>query len=561
MALTCRPRSPADSALITARPSSDFFPVSNFALSSAARSCSLPLSATPNLLFTIDLRTTARAYLTAEGAILPPCPNHLNTFSSRWRCVQRGLMINNNNNVATGFASCGRAAWRLVAVLVLAMPLAVPGGDALHPPNANSTSASIGHWTSLPSHPDLPVFAYTLDQVTEAATAARIPSSRPSVRRSAEHVFQIGNDELVLVCSNYGSCNLRSDAGAPKVLSSFSPSRNQFGGAFGYLSSAGATATSYFTSPNPTPRLFAIGSVQTSAVFSPSSSAPPVHAIHTTAVLPGGDPAVAVEVQLTNSDASTAHSVRWTEVWGAYMAHLDFFARSPSCDLPHAPASLCDPQNFTSSHYHSAVSFASTTATLRQQRSFLPLTAAELDFVHSTYQPATPNRPLNVSALWDTAPPAVFLTGLCATAPGASDIFVPGSSAGAFFGAGGVGSPAQQLRLDPAPPEADAALLLALNATVPANSTVSIFFLYGYERGAYTVASLRAKYAAMLCPAEPHKMSSPQPLSAVAAEQWSPRLVNVSMPSQPWLGREMAWHSFYIQVGWTGLCAPRRQLQ
>ena len=80
-----------------------------------------------------------------------------------------------------------------------------------------------GHWTSRDS---LPAFVYTADQ--DAVPAAAVPPNAPygkpemkdpAARGDREHSFQIGNDRLVLVGSNYGTWRLRALSRARQLSS------------------------------------------------------------------------------------------------------------------------------------------------------------------------------------------------------------------------------------------------------------------------------------------------------------------------------------------------------
>jgi hypothetical protein len=59
-----------------------------------------------------------------------------------------------------------------------------------------------------------------------------------TARGAKEHSFQLGNDRVVLVGSNYGTFRLRQDEGGPKWLTDAdadAPDGHLHGGGFGYL--------------------------------------------------------------------------------------------------------------------------------------------------------------------------------------------------------------------------------------------------------------------------------------------------------------------------------------
>ena len=112
-----------------------------------------------------------------------------------------------------------------------------------------------GNWTA--DGLGLPVFEYTFDQVADRpahppSTAnpwtamhwSSLPLSGDSTARaSSEHVFQLGNDRIVVIPNNYGAIRVRQDEGSPKWLTDSyaaypaeAPAgATQFGGGFGYL--------------------------------------------------------------------------------------------------------------------------------------------------------------------------------------------------------------------------------------------------------------------------------------------------------------------------------------
>ena len=98
---------------------------------------------------------------------------------------------------------------------------------------------------------------YTFDQVADSAATAPFPSDADAPRWSAvpnasdviagadsaarghrEHSFQLGNDRVTVIGSNYGTYRVRADEGGPKWLNDADPDNSssvQHGGGFGFL--------------------------------------------------------------------------------------------------------------------------------------------------------------------------------------------------------------------------------------------------------------------------------------------------------------------------------------
>lgn len=156
-------------------------------------------------------------------------------------------------------------------------------------------------------------------------------SADSTARASSEHVFQMGNDRLVVIANNYGAVRVRQDEGSPKWLTDSQVAADagtgvagtQFGGGFGVLSSGGAPIlTTYFNGLNATAtkgsarREFGIGFAATAA------DAPGWKVRHLAAVPVGDDPVVVIEVTVENSGTKAA-SARWTECFSSFMVQMD----------------------------------------------------------------------------------------------------------------------------------------------------------------------------------------------------------------------------------------------
>ena len=91
-----------------------------------------------------------------------------------------------------------------------------PSGAA--PTDKSYGSGYFGKW--IEDEFGLPAFHYTCDQSTDPKAVTQM---NPGVLTSTEHIFQIGNDRLVALASNYGHLRVRQDEGAPKFLNDYAP--------------------------------------------------------------------------------------------------------------------------------------------------------------------------------------------------------------------------------------------------------------------------------------------------------------------------------------------------
>lgn len=244
-----------------------------------------------------------------------------------------------------------------------------------------------GRWAADAS--SLPVYIYSFDQIADSeahgpvvnrSSGERRWSGSPPVgnatsgclappcddgtsRGLREHSFQLGNDRLVVVGSNYGTYRVRQDEGGPKFLNdavgrgSGAAGVVQFGGGFGYLMDdrKAVAATTAYTGGR-SDRSFGIGYSKTEC----RHEAWQVE--HTVAVPPGDEPWVLVEVEVTNTGTAAGSAV-WAEVWGTAMVHqltaVGWGGWAKVGTNASAMPSLLDRRSFAASHYIS--SFANFT--------------------------------------------------------------------------------------------------------------------------------------------------------------------------------------------------------
>ena len=399
----------------------------------------------------------------------------------------------------------------------------------------------------------LPVYRYMFDQIADEAAnytpSAATPWSRVhwselplasdiTVKASNEHVFQIGNDRLVVISNNYGAVRVRQDEGGCKFLNDASAAYphdvpqsggdvTQFGGGFGYLleDTGRPLLTTYFTGAQQragtlrgsTSRSFGIGFAKTATVT------PTLSVDHTCAVPYGDDPVVLIEVQVANHGA-VEKTVHWAEVWGSLLVHLD-----------EATFRTQGRREFSATHYRSAL--ANVTGGVSHSRQWLGLSDSEQEYLNAALK-GSPALGLKRATMWDEQPPTPFLVAL------GTDTIRTATDARAFFGSGGPRQPTGDLVFDASVAERDAALIVSTELALGPRESKTLRLVWGYTKQGEEHARdpLVEKYRAYM-------LSSSSTLAEKVAESWKPHLASIEMPSTPWLSQEMAWHSYYVQSG------------
>jgi hypothetical protein len=457
--------------------------------------------------------------------------------------------------------------------------------------------SSYGGWAE---RDGLPAFVYTADQ-TAVPTAALPPNAEyghganvsscalrqgacdRTTRGDREHSVALGNDRIVLVGSNYGSWRIRADEGGPKWLTDSDvddESGWKFGGGLSYVFDAATKqqlATSAFTPGEPSPREWGTGYGITRS--------PPVTAgvsvEHTVGVLPGEQPVALIEVVLANHDAAEK-TLTLAEVWDTGMVHQltghgwagwSNWTHTALPELNATAAVMLDKRSFVAKHYKSSFErFANGSGVgVIIRRNYTGLTASEREFFTRTSMlPQLPDPETGKASLWDREPPAVFL----AAVPGDDGDATPtesnttfANSGRRFFGTGGRLSPEAGVSWSEEVPEGETALIALSTMVVPAHGTTKRRYVVGYVPSGACLngkdgtillncaPKLLAKAADATGEAEaPTPAPAPAPpatyksLAAEARAKWKPLLVEAKVESQPWVQRELLWHSYQLQA-------------
>lgn len=382
----------------------------------------------------------------------------------------------------------------------------------------------------------LPAYRYTCNQTSDAMAVSPV---HPEWRSPTDHTHQVGNDRLVAAVSNYGYVQVRQDEGSPKFLNDYFPEKQRYGAGIGFLTDGKQTLSTYYTGKGAQfDRVLGQGYFRKAV----SNSA---YAIDQVLIAPfGDDPVMLSSVKVTNRQAAPAE-VRWVEYWGVQNYQFSFRSGIEASVLkaPTKGAGLRRAFAERFSHHFESVTNG---AGLMEKQKFQGRTPEE----EALWQKIElgmkdPNGPFGghlheiaPDAAWeDVNPPATFVVSLDAPADGYA------TDARAFFGAGGVESPsglAEPLHNELASSGPDSAFILERKLSLGPGESKTLFFLYGYLPDGFTVEKLVEKYGA-----------DPAGVLARSCAEWKRQGLRFSVPSEPWVEREVSWHNYYLRSAMT----------
>jgi len=359
----------------------------------------------------------------------------------------------------------------------------------------------------------------------------------PGVLTSTEHIFQIGNDRLVALASNYGHLRVRQDEGVPKFLNDYAPDHGWFAGGFGYLTDGQATLSTYYPgNAKNFERVFGEGYLRKKVnnerymidqvVFAPF----------------GDEPVLVSQVTITNSSGKEA-SLRWIEYWGCQLYQFSFrsFMEGSSGKSMH------DHRRELGMRFSHSFKRILEGAGLSEKKEFLGRDPAEdrqfqgmVAFLEKNPDPflAVPEKDLPHAAGFDDLnPPSTFLVSLDA---GAEAFSTNGKK---FFGSGGVLKPDgvnASLDGDLSSTGPDSALLLERQFSLKSGESKTLTFLYGYAASGFDVQTLSSKYRQSMATA-----------LRDSSAQWKQLSLRFIVPDEPWVERETMWNGYSLRSGFT----------
>jgi hypothetical protein len=360
----------------------------------------------------------------------------------------------------------------------------------------------------------LPAYRYTCDQVNDPKA---ITPMNEAWRSKTDHIHQVGNDRLVGIASNYGYIQVRQDEGSPKFLNEFDPKHGHYAGGFGYLTDGTDFLSTFYPGTGEEfDRIFGIG------YYRKIASGFGLVADQVVLAPYGDDPILISQITLTNNrDVSV--DLRWVEYWGCQMYQF-----SPDAYL----FAMQDKNvSLTRNYRHKFSSRFNHTFKVLEGGAGV-IESKYFEDQRDEKKSGTPK-----IVMKDMNPPRTFLISLDAIADGVS------MDETSFFGKGGVLSP-DGLRSSFSLPSDDQknekAMFLERMIHLNPGESQTIYFLYGYLPEGFELAILVAKYRKNLTK-----------LWEISSNQWKENRISLTIPNEPWVGRELLWHHYYLRGSMT----------
>ncbi|MHA1373898.1 MAG: GH36-type glycosyl hydrolase domain-containing protein [Promethearchaeota archaeon] len=365
----------------------------------------------------------------------------------------------------------------------------------------------------------LPAYLYICDQINDPKAISPV---NEIWRMKNDHSFQIGNDRLVAVVSNYGYMQVRQDEGGPKFLSDHDPQRNRFGGGFGYLTDGKVVLNTYYLgNGNDFNRIYGVGYCRKKVkgdglnidqvIFAPF----------------GDDPIMISSVSITNNRKTPAN-LRWVEYWDNNMyqfSYLAFMSALGKKDVGLTRKMRRELNDQTKSYARVILDGLGIQAAKTSNKM-----AHEFSFENIRLFNSKPT-------FEDQNPPSVFLVSMNGTPSGMS---VDGAK---FFGSGGVNSPdglKKPISFNLDDNHDNSALLMEREFNLNPGEAKTLYFAYGYLPEGFELTSLINKYKARISDAWEN-----------SCEQWKNSAILMKIADEPWVERESIWHNYYLRGAMT----------
>ncbi|MBZ5544503.1 MAG: hypothetical protein LAO07_12620 [Acidobacteriia bacterium] len=392
-------------------------------------------------------------------------------------------------------------------------------------------SGHFGEWIN--DEHGLPAYRYTCNQLTDPK--AKTPVN--TVWRSpTDHTHQVGNDRLLAAVSNYGYVQVRQDEGSPKFLNDYLPEESLFGGGLGFLTDGRVCLSTYYPgNAAQFERIFGVGYFRKTLTEGS-------YVVDQVILAPfGDDPLLISQVTLVNNGKARA-DLRWVEYWGCQMYQFSYRALILAGLRMNLTKTAALRRELAKRFSHNFRALPGGAGLLETQR-FLGRTpedekAWEMAMKFLTAHPNTffgipSTPPVEQAAFEDLAPPPTFLVSLDAPADGLA------TDGKAFFGAGGVLRPTgieKPLDGNLTATGSESALLLERRLRLEPGKRQTLHFAYGYLPEGFEIEKVLGRAQKDL----PLLWSS-------SSRNWKEDGLRLSVPSEPWVERELTWHHYYLR--------------
>ncbi len=414
-------------------------------------------------------------------------------------------------------------------------------GAPVGAPAAQSKAYGSGHFGEwITDQFGLPAYRYTCNQVSDPKAVSPV---HKQWRGATDHTHQVGNDRVVAAVSNFGYVQVRQDEGSPKFLNDYAPEHGLYGAGVGFLSDGKQTLSTYYPGHGESfDRILGEGYFRKvvkghnyevdQVIFAPF----------------GDDPVLLSMVTITNHGSKPA-DLRWIEYWGSHNYQFSYRSWMQATVQPKPNAAELR-REFGGRFAHQFKVMPKQAGLLETQK-FLgrtPQDTQEWEEVEA-YLKKNPSSFLGgplpdygpAASMEDLKPPPTFLVSLDAPVDGFA------TDASSFFGSGGIDNPAGLsakrkaiLNNDLSSTGPASALLLERHLELKPEESRTLYFLYGYAPEGFEVDALVAKYSA-----------DPAKLWSSSSASWKSDGLRFSVPTDPWVEREISWHNYYLRSSLT----------
>ena len=360
----------------------------------------------------------------------------------------------------------------------------------------------------------LPAYRYTCDQINDPKA---ITPLNEVWRSKTDHIHLVGNDRLVAIASNYGHIQVRQDEGSPKYLNEYDPEHGHYAGGFGYLTD-GENYLSTFYPGNAEffERIFGIGYFQKIVEGNGLKADQVIFA-------PFGDDPILISKTTISNIQEVPVNLRWIEYWG------------------------CNMYQFSTDAYYLAMRKKNVSLTKKFRHQFskqfkhnYKIIENGIGILEAKYFKGIKERKESKTSKAvnkDMMPPMTFLVSLDALPDGIS------IDEKTFFGKGGVESPDGlnlPLNSNDSDFSSNGSMFLERKLYLKPKESQTIYLAYGYIPEGFKLKSLLNKYKKDL-----------SQLWVISCKQWKTNRINLRIPDELWVNRELLWHNYYLRGSMT----------
>jgi hypothetical protein len=365
----------------------------------------------------------------------------------------------------------------------------------------------------------VPAYKYELDQ-TQDPRALTMTNEAWNDRRN--HIFQIGNDRITATCSNFGYIQVRQDERCPKYLNDYNPSKNQYGGGFGYLKTPSNLLSTFYRG-GEMHREYGAGYFKKITDSAEAKVEEIIFAPY------GDDPVLLKKVKITNL-SNFPLNCEWYDYFGSFLYQFTF-THYCAAQLTFNTKNVSKMRRRLEFDFHKTVLIDKSGVEIKRKYSpnlsFSRFGQFAAESVFATLGKRFYSKK-NYRG-FDDNPPSVLYCCLNETAEVLTD-------SKSFFGKGGAENP-QYFSSSCALKNGKDMQLLKTIKVVPANESVEFFFLFAYEPLGFSINEIRNKYLSINFQAELER----------TLHLWETERVSVKIENYENIDKELMWHNTYLR--------------